>query len=181
MAYKNPLFCHWTDYLTPFFVHKRNITDVILTWGPTWEKFIELYTEKWNNRRHSYLRHYATSQKVAGSIPDGVTENFSLTWSSRPHYGPGVDSTSNRNEYRNISWGERRSVRRADNLSTFMWRLSWNLGALNSCNTQGISRSVTGIALPFTCRRRYGMDMSRSQWYEKKFQNFWSDLCWLKN
>jgi len=25
--------------------------------------------------------------------------NFSLTWSFRPHYGPGVDSASNRNEY----------------------------------------------------------------------------------
>jgi hypothetical protein len=25
--------------------------------------------------------------------------NFSLTYSFRPHYGPGVDSASNRNEY----------------------------------------------------------------------------------
>jgi len=25
--------------------------------------------------------------------------NHHLTWSFRPHYGPGIDSTSNRNEY----------------------------------------------------------------------------------
>jgi hypothetical protein len=31
--------------------------------------------------------------------------NFSLTYSFRPHYGPGVNSASNRNEYQDISWG----------------------------------------------------------------------------
>ena len=31
--------------------------------------------------------------------------NFSVTYSFRSHYGPGVDSTSNRNEYQVISWG----------------------------------------------------------------------------
>ena len=50
-------------------------------------------------RWRSWLGHCATSQKVAGSIPDGVIEIFSLTQSFRPHYGPGVDSASNRNEY----------------------------------------------------------------------------------
>jgi len=37
----------------------------------------------------SWLRHCATSRKIAGSIPDGV----------QPHYGPGIDSASNRNAY----------------------------------------------------------------------------------
>ena len=49
-------------------------------------------------RWRSWLRHCATSRKVAGSIPDGVIGIFSLTLSFRPHYGPGVDSASNRNE-----------------------------------------------------------------------------------
>ena len=31
--------------------------------------------------------------------------NFSVTKSFRSHYGPGVDSASNRNEYQVISWG----------------------------------------------------------------------------
>jgi hypothetical protein len=38
---------------------------------------------------HSWLRHCATSQKVAGSIPDGV-----IDW-----LNPVIDSVSNRNEY----------------------------------------------------------------------------------
>ena len=41
-----------------------------------------------------WLRCCATNRKVAGSIPDGV-----IDITSRSHYGPGVDSASNRNEY----------------------------------------------------------------------------------
>jgi len=36
---------------------------------------------------------------VAGSIPAGVSGFFIDIKSLRSHYGPGVDSTSNRNEY----------------------------------------------------------------------------------
>ena len=46
-----------------------------------------------------WLRCCATNRKVAGSIPDDVIGIFLLTWSFRSHYGPGVDSASNRNEY----------------------------------------------------------------------------------
>jgi hypothetical protein len=31
--------------------------------------------------------------------------NFQLTYFFQPHYGPGVNSTSNRNEYQESSWG----------------------------------------------------------------------------
>jgi len=31
--------------------------------------------------------------------------NFSLTWSFRPHYGPGVDAASNRTEYQEYFLG----------------------------------------------------------------------------
>jgi len=37
------------------------------------------YTEPWGTRWRSWLRHCATSRKVAGSIPDGVSGFFSLT------------------------------------------------------------------------------------------------------
>jgi len=47
----------------------------------------------------SWLRHCATSRKFAGSIPEGVTGIFSLIYSFRPQYGPGVDSASDRNNY----------------------------------------------------------------------------------
>ena len=45
------------------------------------------------------LRCCTTNRKVAGSIPVGVIVIFHWQNSFRSHYGPGVDSASNRNEY----------------------------------------------------------------------------------
>ena len=42
-----------------------------------------------------WLRRCARNRKVAGSIPDGVIDVKSF----RSHYGPGVESACNRNEY----------------------------------------------------------------------------------
>jgi hypothetical protein len=51
-----------------------------------------------------WLKHCATNQKVAGSIPDGVIEIFH--WHNcSGHYGPGVDPASNRNEYQEYFLG----------------------------------------------------------------------------
>ena len=47
-----------------------------------------------------WLKRCATNRKVAGSIPAGVSEFFIDIKSYRSHYGPGVDSASNRNDYR---------------------------------------------------------------------------------
>jgi len=52
-----------------------------------------------------WLRCRATNQKVAGSIPAGVSGFFIDIKSSRSHYGPGVDSASNRNEYQELFLG----------------------------------------------------------------------------
>jgi len=46
-----------------------------------------------------WLRCCATNQKVAGSIPAGVIGFFIDIKSFLLHYGPGVDSAFNRNEY----------------------------------------------------------------------------------
>ena len=46
-----------------------------------------------------WLRYCATNRKVAGSIPPDVSGIFIDIKSFRSHYGPGVDSASNRNEY----------------------------------------------------------------------------------
>ena len=46
-----------------------------------------------------WLRRCATNQKVAGSIPACVSGFFIDIKSFRSHYGPGVGSASNRNEY----------------------------------------------------------------------------------
>jgi hypothetical protein len=51
-------------------------------------------------KEHRWLKHCATSRKVAGSISEGVIGIFNLlNQSFQSHYGPGVDSASNRNEY----------------------------------------------------------------------------------
>jgi len=41
-------------------------------------------------------------------------------------------------------------VYRADNLTSFLCRLSWNLGASPFRNPQGVSRPCIRIALPYT-------------------------------
>ena len=46
-----------------------------------------------------WLRCCATNRKVAGSIPAGVSGFFIDIKSLQSHYGSGVDSASNRNEY----------------------------------------------------------------------------------
>ena len=53
----------------------------------------------------SWLRHYATSWKVAGLNPDEV-DCFNLPNPSfQPHYGSGVESAFNRKEYQEYCWG----------------------------------------------------------------------------
>jgi hypothetical protein len=69
-----------------------------------------------NTRQLSWLRH-ATSRKLAGFITDEVIEFFSINYSFQPHYGPRVDSASNRNKYQEISWVQGRPARKADNLT----------------------------------------------------------------
>jgi hypothetical protein len=100
----------------------------------------------WNNTNKyswfSFLWHSATSQKVAGSIPDGVTGIFH--WHNPSGRTMVLGSTLPLTEInvRNISWGKRRPMYRADNLTTFMCRLSWNLGVSASWKPQGLSRPV---------------------------------------
>ena len=52
-----------------------------------------------------WLRCFATNRKVAGSIPAGVSGFFIDMKSILSHYGPGVDSASNRNEYQEYFLG----------------------------------------------------------------------------
>jgi len=52
-----------------------------------------------------WLRWCATNRKVAGSISAGVSGFFIDIKSFRSHYGPGVYSASNRNEYQEYFLG----------------------------------------------------------------------------
>jgi len=79
------------------------------------------------------------------SIPDGVIGIFH--WHNPSGCTMALGSTQSLTEMSigNISWGWRRPVRTADNLTTFTCRLSWNLGASTPWNPQGLSRPVIGL------------------------------------
>ena len=70
----------------------------------------ERVNSKWNTSvlgtaLAQWLKCYATIRKVSGSIPASVSGTFIDIKLFRSHYGPGVDSASNRNEYQEYFLG----------------------------------------------------------------------------
>jgi hypothetical protein len=62
-----------------------------------------------------FIPRCAISQKITGWSSDEVIEYFQFFLPFEPHYGPGVDSASNRNEYQQVFLGSRtRSARKSD-------------------------------------------------------------------
>jgi hypothetical protein len=92
---------------------------------------------------------FATSRKVAGSIPDGVIGIFHWHNPSDRTMALGLTQPLKEMNTRNIFWGYRRPVRRADNLTTFMCRMSWNLNLLEPSRP---AQAWNGIALPLPLR-----------------------------
>jgi len=92
-----------------------------------------------------WLRCFATNRKVAGSIPAGVSGFFIDVKSFRSHYGPGVHSASNRNEYQEYFLWDKGGL--CVRLTTYHQPvpLSRNLGTLTSWNRLGHSSPVTGL------------------------------------
>jgi hypothetical protein len=105
-------------------------------------KFSQTPKETGVTRWRSWLRHCDTRRNVAGLISDGVTEIFYWHKTSGRTIVLRLTQPLTEMRTRYISWGQRCPVRRADNRTTFMCRLSWNLGASTSCNSQGLSRPV---------------------------------------
>jgi len=92
----------------------------------------------------------ATNRKVAGSIAAGVNGFFIDIKSFRSHYGPGVESASNRNEYQEYFLGVKAAGAKEWQPYHHPVPLSWNLGTLISWNPLGHSRPVTGLLYLFT-------------------------------
>jgi hypothetical protein len=100
--------------------------------------FLKVITSTWGGggtRWRSWLRHCATNRKITGSIPDGVTGFFQ--WLNPSSRIVAQGSTQPLTEM-----SIRRPVRRTDNLTTFLCRLSRNSGASASWNPKGLSRPV---------------------------------------
>ena len=101
------------------------------------------------DRGSTVVRCCATNQKVTGSIPAGVSGFFIDTKSFLSHYGPGVDSASNRNEYRDYFLGVKsgRYVR----LTTLppSCAVVMKSGNLNFLESSGSVKACNATALPF--------------------------------
>jgi hypothetical protein len=53
----------------------------------------------------------------SATVEPDVVKDSAPDLSFQPHYGPGVDSASNRNEYKESSWGKGWPACKADNLT----------------------------------------------------------------
>jgi len=67
--------------------------------------FFHSYIQTMGTAGAQWLRCCVTNGKVACSIPPGVSGFFIDIKSFRSHYGPGVDSATNRNEYQEYFLG----------------------------------------------------------------------------
>jgi hypothetical protein len=92
------------------------------------------------------LEHCATSRKVAALIPDGIIAIFHWLNPSGGIMTLGSTQPLTETNTKDLSWGQRRSLLRADNLTTFMYRLSRNSGNLNLQELQGPVPACNGIA-----------------------------------
>jgi hypothetical protein len=85
--------------------------------------------------------YYVTSRKIAGSSSDEVIGFFPI-YLIQLHYGPWVDSASNRNEYQEYSWnvlgGKGRPARKADNLVAICESISQNYWVFGLCPLSSI-------------------------------------------
>ena len=93
------------------------------------------------------MRHCATSWKVAGLIPYDVTAVFHIYNPSGRNYGPGVNSSSKRNEYQEYFLGDKGG--RCVGLTTYHLPVLSVLksGSLNLLEPSGPVLACNGTAL----------------------------------
>jgi len=106
--------------------------------------YVRCYTWSGGTRWRSWLRHCATSRKVAGSIPEDVNRSFF------PHYVTGVDSASNRNEYQEYFLGVKTAGAEGWKLYNLHLPTVWKFGNLILLEPSGSVQACTEISLLFT-------------------------------
>ena len=118
-----------------------------ISWIIVWE--IKYYTELRGDRGGTVVTGLCYKSEGRWFDPRWCHWNFSLTYSSRSHNGPRVDSVFNRNEYQENFLG-------VNAARAYGWKpyhlpapLSWNLGTVTSWKPLGHSRPVTGLIYLF--------------------------------
>jgi len=100
-----------------------------------------------------------------------VSVDFSLTQSPLSHYGPGIDSASNRNKYQEHFLGVKAAGAKADNVPQSCAVVTKS-GKLNFLEHSGPLRACNGTALPlplrpingsFDCTRCFIYDAGRDK------------------
>jgi hypothetical protein len=105
--------------------------------------------------RQSWLRHFTTIPKVAGSIPGRAIGIFHLHKSVGPNMAFGSTQARPEMHTTNISWRERQMVSCTGNFTTFVCRLPLiqTPGTLRGCN-----KNVPGLFnVSFPCAARFSL------------------------
>jgi hypothetical protein len=97
----------------------------------------------WGSVLHN-LRHYATSRKVAGLIPNEVIEFFNLHNPSSPTMVLGSTQLLIELSTRNLPGGKGLPVRKADNLTAIWAEYPENVGASTSHDPMGLHGLLQG-------------------------------------
>jgi hypothetical protein len=146
-------------FITSLFNHKMFHT-VSVFFSCTWSWWVadslvlyhfSLSTYLFSTRWRSLLRHCATSRKVAGTIPDGVTGMFHLHNSSGHTLALGMTQPLAKMSTRNISWGVKAAGAQGWQPYHLLVPIVLKSGSLSLLEPSGPVQACNGIALLFTC------------------------------